>query len=206
MGKTKNTTEKISITRALSTLKLQDKRISKAIKNSMFANYKVGGEMKYKEYTPKEDLQSVQDLIKYRSKLKAAIMASNASTKVKIGKTTMTVVEAIEMKDSIKYKKELLSKIISDLKNVERDVTRINDDAKYRLDDMIRASYGGDKKVSSSDYDTIATPFLKKNGAESVDSETFMKIALEMEEEIDTFESEVDLVLSESNSTTFLEV
>lgn len=198
--------EKITITRALAQLKLLDKRIEKAIQKSIFATYTVGGKQVQEPYKPQDDLKSVEDLIKYRAKLKSAIMESNAKTKVKIGKSKMSVVQAIEAKDSIKYKKLLLRKLRNDLRSVDGIVENINDDVKERLDQLVQVSFGKDIKTSGAEYDSIATPFLKKNEAKVVDSEKFKKIADELEEEIDTFESEVDLVLSESNAVTTIEV
>ena len=196
--------EKISITRALNTLKLLDKKISKSIESSQFANYTVGGKSYLDKYTPNEDLQSINDLISYRARLKSAIMASNAVTLVTVGDIKMTVVQAIETKDSIKYRKQLLRKIKQDLANVERIVTDTNEQVQVRLDRLVEASLGSDK--SKSEYDAIAKPFLEKNEAKSVDSVKYDKIAKDLEAEIDLFESEVDLVLSESNATTFIEV
>ena len=198
-------TTKMTVTRALSTLKLLDKRINKSIANSIFANYTVGGVLDNDNYTPNEDLQAVNDLIQYRAKLKTAIMSSNSTTKVKVGKVKMTVVQAIETKDSILYKKNLLHKILGDLRRVTSDVELVNEDVKDRLDKIVQASFGS-SEVSKSSYESISKPFLEKNSAKTVDSEKFIRIALDLEEEIDTFESEVDLVLSESNATTTIEV
>jgi hypothetical protein len=199
-------TTKMTITRALNTLKLLDKRIEKSINNSVFANFTIGGKSDLEKYTPKEDLQSVEDLISYRAKIKSSIMTSNSKTTVTIGNIKMSVVEAIESKDSIKYKKLLLKKIKTDLVNVARKVEYNNDDVKSRLDQLVQVSFGKDIKTNSGDYDSIALPFLKKNEAKDVDSSQYSDYAIALEDEISTFESEVDLVLSESNAVTTITV
>jgi len=199
--------EKITVTRALAQLKLLDKKIQKAINQSNFANYTIGGKLYLDEYTPDSDLQKVQDLIKYRSKLKSSIMKSNASTKITIpGLEEMTVIEAIEYKDSIRYKQQLLNKIKKDLDDVEYNVQSINEDVQHRLDQLIQVSFGKDIKVKGTEYESIAKPFLAKNEAKPVDSLKFYNIAKELESSIDTFLNEIDLTLSESNSTTFIEL
>lgn len=101
--------ESISITRALSELKLLDKRILKGIKDADFLSYEINKKNVLKTFEPKEQLQSVEDLIARRSTLKSKIMESNASTKVKIAGKEMLVIEAIEMKETIQYKKQLLN-------------------------------------------------------------------------------------------------
>lgn len=197
---------KITVTRALATLKTLDKRISKAVNGAAFANYTVGGKPEIEAYTPAEDLQSIQDLIDYRSALKSGIMKSNATTKVKIGDEKMTVVQAIETKDSIKYKKLLLKKIQSDLRTVDSYVEDINQDVQRRLDQHVSVILGKDGKSTEAEIAGLTDPFLKKNEAKSVDSQKYRDIAEKMEEEVDTFIAEVDLVLSESNATTTIEI
>jgi len=199
--------EKITITRALSQLKLLDKRITKAIKNSSFGNYTVGGKPNDSDFTPKEDFQKITDLIDYRAKIKSGIMKKNSTTKVKIGDKTMTVVDAIEMKDSIKYTKELLRKIGTDINTATENCDNINYDVQRRLDSLLEANFGKDTKSSSRDYSAVSDPFLERNEAKlSPEVDNFRKIYEELENEIDVFESEVDLVLSESNSTTFIQI
>lgn len=194
--------ETISITRALGQLKLLDKRISKAITAGNFANYTVGGKSYLDKFTPEADLQSVQDLINYRAKLKASIMVSNSTTDITIGETTMTVVEAIESKESIKYRKDLLRKMKSDVSNVESTVLMSNEQVQERLDRMLEASFGRDSKPTGTEFETVGKPFLDKNEFVSVDNVKIQETITKLENEIDTFEAEVDLVLSESNATT----
>jgi molybdopterin synthase catalytic subunit len=59
----------------------------------------------------KADYQSINDLITRRNRLKSAIILSNATTKVKIGDTVLTVAEVIERKQSLKYYKTLFDKL-----------------------------------------------------------------------------------------------
>lgn len=196
----------MTITRGLTTLKLLDKRINKAITGGQFANYTVGGKEQFQDIDPNASFQSVDDLINYRSKLKAAIMESNAKTIVKIGNKKMTVVEAIETKDSIKYRKDLLRKIMSDMRNVRGTVENINEDVAERLDRMLQANFSKDGKVTEKDIEAVSKPFLKQNEAKEVENKKFYEKVENLEEEIDTFEAEVDLVLSESNATATIEI
>ena len=202
----KTPVEKISITRALTTLKLLDKRINKAVNGCVFVNIKVGDKEKYEKFTPKEDLQSVTDLIAYRARMKSAIMTSNSNTKVKIGKTEMTVVEAIELKDSIQYKKSLLNKLVGDYNRAKTEVENTNIQVSQRLDSLLVASFGKDVQNKGTEYEATSKQFLKHNEANIVDPLGTPDLVQELQDEIDTFEAEVDFVLSESNATTLIEV
>jgi hypothetical protein len=56
-------------------------------------------------------------LISRRATLKSAIMKSNATTKVTIGSKEMLVIDAIEMKETIKYKQAFLQQLKSQQQN-----------------------------------------------------------------------------------------
>lgn len=198
--------EKITVTRALAKLKLLDKQINKKIDGSLFSSYKVGGKNIKDEFNPVQDLQAVTDLIDFRAKLKTGIMKSNSTTFVQIGKVKMTVVEAIETKDSIAYRQSLLRKIKNDISNAEEAVEYGNEQVKDRLDKMLVSSFGRDSKPKEEDIKAISKPFLDNNEYELIKSDKIEKVIATMEDEIDTFISEVDMVLSESNAVTTIEV
>jgi hypothetical protein len=198
--------ETITITRALAKLKLLDKQITKAVQNGTFSNYTVGGKSILEQFTPQEDLQTVQDLITFRAKLKTGIMKSNSLTQVKIGDKSMTVVEAIETKDSIKYRESLLRKMKSDVAEVEENVEYGNNQVQERLDKMLVSSFGRDSKPKAEDIKSISEPFIASNGFKSVDNVKIQETIEKMESDIDIFVSEVDMILSESNAVTKIEV
>lgn len=198
--------ESISITRALSELKLLDKRIQKGIKDADFLSYEINKKNALKTFQPKEQLQSVEDLITRRSLLKAKIMESNAKTVVKIAGKDMLVIEAIEMKETIQYKKSLLNTLQSTRKSVRSKIESINEDVKYRLDGLLQANFGKESKTKDSETDAISKPFLERNEAKEVDLIDIDKKIDELENEILSFESEVDFILSESNSLTKIEI
>jgi len=198
--------ESISITRALSELKLLDKRINKGISTADFLSYEINKKNVLKTFEPKEQLQSVEDLITRRSLLKAKIMESNAKTVVKIAEKDMLVIEAIEMKETIQYKKSLLNTLQATRKSVRSKIESINEDVKYRLDGLLQANFGKESKTKDSETDAISKPFLERNEAKEVDLIDIDKKIDELENEILSFESEVDFVLSESNSLTKIQL
>ena len=100
-----STTETMTIHRALVELKTIDKRIGKAIGE---ANFCMSAKMNAKkllgqpteEFTAKavSAYDKISELIHRRNAIKMAIPVSNATTKIQVGDKTMTVAEAIVMK------------------------------------------------------------------------------------------------------------
>lgn len=197
---------KITITRALNELKLLDSRIDKSINQAVFVDYTVNGKNSQKEFTPKEDLQSINDMINRRQKIKSLIMESNAKTEVTIAGQKMKVIEAIETKSSIGYKLKLLGRLKNNLLTVNNIIERTNQNVQERLDNLLISNFGKDKKANEDDFAAVSVPFLKTNEAKLDDKIEIQKEIKALEEFIDTFTSEVDFVLSESNALTTIEI
>lgn len=207
--------EKISITRALTELKLLDKRIVKETENSshvgLYTNRQdqildKGLSRNDFEVKAKASLQSIHDLIERRKKVKCAILISNASVKVKIGAFEYFVIEAIERKNSISYDSELLAKWKRDVTDVVTQMTQNNTKLKDQVDQMLNNNLGSDKQVSKSDYDSIAKPMYEQNEMKLSDPIGIENKIDSLDKEIDEFLSEVDFVLSESNARTEIEI
>ena len=209
--------EKITITRALAELKLLDSRILKKsgdlILIDVFQNRKDlalrSGKIKelFAE-DAKSSLQSVEDLIERRKKIKSAILISNANVKVKIGGKEYAVIEAIERKNSITYEQNLLNKMrkqVVDAKNeISKQAPKLDQDVK----DMINKSLAGDQptKEENEANEEMANRFFEANVLRLMDPCEVEKKIDKLDEQIDTFLTEVDFVLSESNSRTEIKV
>ena len=126
--------EKMLVTKALNELKLLDERIRKEIMNSSFV---ATAKIVEKKVTPnctkdefnakaKATFQSINDLMDRRARIKAAVVASNAVTKLQINGTEMTVAEAIELKTSITYQVQLLNTMTAQLNNARKESVKNN--------------------------------------------------------------------------------
>ena len=197
--------EKISITRGLTSLKTLDKRIKKAINEFKYVSISINGKVQ-DDFNAKENLQTVNDLITYRDNLKAAIAMSNAVTKVKIGKEKMTVATAIEKKVSIQYRVSLLRSLRAQLAETRSEVNDINYDVERRLDKLIEASVGSETKNAKSEIESITKPFLARHQATLEDPVNLETVIQKLDEELTAFIENVDVILSESNASTFIEV
>ena len=80
------------------------------------------------------------------------------------------------------------------------------EDVQRRLDRHIESILGSDSKSKDNEVEQISKAFLKRNNAEVIDEIDIVKKIETMENEIDEFENEIDLCLSEKNSQTYIEV
>ncbi len=198
--------EKMTITRSLVKLKLIDKRINKEIRNSCFITSKIGQEIKNTSCNAEADLQSVNDLIKHRSDIKAAIMKSNSTTIVKINADEMTVAEAIEKKSSIEYLDTLLDELREQRFDTTNAIERTNGISQDRLDRILESTFGKELKARPTEITEVSETFWKANKAKVHDTIQIDKKIEELDEYLDGFRAEVDLCLSESNAKTFIEI
>jgi hypothetical protein len=203
----------MSIHQALAELKLLDKRINSQINSITFVNYAKGkkpvsGYHSVKEYEDAvtSSYQSVNDLIKRRNRIKAAIVQSNANTKVKIGDIEMTVAEAIERKNTIVYEQRLLQKLEVDYTNAVRAVEAKNREVQANLEELLKISLGTERKGKEAEAEAISKNYLDDNEARLVDPIAIRQEIAKLRESIETFLTQVDYRLSESNTVTIITI
>lgn len=204
---------KISVTRALSQLKVLDKRIQKAIQECQPSGVIIGRKIPAGFATEDElkkrlqaNLDAPRDLIKHRIAIKQAIVMSNAATKVTINGVEMTVAEAIETKASIGQKKDLLDVLRQYQNRANSEYNRAYDAATEKADKMAEVALGSDSDKKGEDYKSFVEKYMETNGPKFIKADGLDKVIESLADEITKFEHEVDYVLSESNATTFLEV
>lgn len=190
----------MTITQALNELKLLDKRIEKVVVLPK-VGFKIGTKM-YNNFDPeqaKSDLQSFNDLVSRRAKIKMLINKSNIETEVKVDNKTMSVLEAIEYKATIEYKNIMLRTLKQQYSNVTVAINNGNETVKQRLDSQISSVF---EKSTDKDIKSFTDTFNKNNSYEMVNPIDIEKILTDLDAEIDNFTNEVDYVLSTSNATT----
>jgi hypothetical protein len=201
----------ISITRALAEIKSLNDRIEKGTRQSVFATVTVGGKttngqsLQDATNIMKANLQSVQGLITRRQAVKAAIIRSNAVTVVSINGVDMSVAEAIERKGSIDKERALMSVLQQQLGQVRSVVERNNVQMQGRIDTMLQAAVGKERKATEEELEAISKPYTSSNVTAPLDPNGLESVILKMEEDINGFVFEVDFVLSEANAKTTIE-
>lgn len=208
--------EKMTIHRALVDLKLIDSKIEKGIleiepTGMMQQDKPVNGFYKKEDFesAAKAKLQSVLDLIERKTKIKSAIVISNGITMVEVSGKKMTVADAINYKNIIIFKKQLLSSLSKKHNQVKSKVQTENEKVNNVALENAKIMIGrqGDDKVKPTDDDVkaIVEPFVKRNELHLVDPLKVEVFVDKNTSEIELFEAEVDAVLSESNSLTTIE-
>lgn len=208
---------KISITRALQELKLLDQRINKEINSTKFITTKKvkseklqNGIMTVKEFedNAKAKFQSLNDLIIRRKIIKSLIVESNAKTTVEINGVTYTVADAIERKTSIEYDKKVLDMLKRQLSSCTTNLETENARMEQSKQQFINAVVGRDSVDSKLISDTTEIANKKFEGEETVlvDPINIAKTIDKLEDDIIGFENEVDMVLSEINGITMIEI
>ncbi|MFJ7971547.1 hypothetical protein [Psychrobacillus sp. NPDC096389] len=203
----------ITITRALRELKTLDARIIKKINETTFATSKKPKEnitgfktVNDFENKAKENIQSIQDLMNRRKQIKTAIVESNAKTIVEVAGVKMTVADAIERKNFIEVEKTLLRKMNSDYGQAQIRVEQQNELAQDRLDTQLNNMISKDGKTDLTAVEGYKKLFWESEETKLIDPVNVNVIASKMAKDIETFEDDVDVALSEINARTFISI
>lgn len=205
----------ISITRALSELKVLQKRFDKEVSQLDVISVQHGltlmrnSSVKPEDFSEKAkaQLQSVEALQKRIHLIKTRIQQSNAITVVKIGTREMTVLEAIIKKSLIENQKSLLARLKKQLilanDNFEAaTVSNENKIAKQLEDATKNSTVKLDLEVEKQIKASVESLYPIK----MIDPCELSDKIKALENEIEEFEANVDFALSESNALTQIEV
>lgn len=208
---------KISITRALATLKSIDTKIVKqterldtiAVTEGQGDFRKlVGKQGTLADFSAKAQtqVQSLTDLLTLRDSLKAAIIQSNAVTTVTIGGKTVTVAQAIEQKRSIVLRQNILAKVKSQVNLSNALLGKRTSEFESGLSAKLDTLLGRDRVTKGEDVEGISKPLRERGEPSLLDPIGMVTFSDKLETEIDDFLTEVDFALSESNARTDIEV
>ena len=210
---------KMSVTRALAELKRLDDRLDRmATDQSIFVSVAVGQGDKQKVLGVSDTVQNVvsqiqsnrdrvNSMIEMRAKIKSAVVASNAATKVKLGAREMTVAEAIELKKSIDVKRNMLITYRRQVIQANALVRSQNATLDAQIETNLATIYGNDKgKVDASMFEAIAKPQREQKEASLIDPIKINDLIKSLDEEISLVDTELDFTLSEINAKTEIEV
>lgn len=188
----------MTVTRGLAELKLLDKKINRKISSL----HLIGKDL---PTPPESQIQSVEDLITERSALKMKIMTSNYATKVTIDGKSITVLQAIEMKTTMEYQsklcQEMRNQFLIGMREVEQKNLRVEQD----LQKILEAAAGTGGTLSDEQIESISKPFLASRTVSLETGGYNLQEKIEAYiEKYENFISEIDFILSESNSITTL--
>jgi len=202
----------MTLTRALTELKMLDKRIQKILNEQKFLAYKVGN--KLTGYANPDDFvveakgeyDKVRDLIGNRKKIKAALVKANATNEITVAGETMTLAEAIERRNIVNYELDLLNVMQKQYKDVTSEIERENERAERRADNLLEKQIARETKTKTEETEEFMKFFMSKNEATLVDPLSIRGEIKTLSEKYDAFITEIDTVLSEKNATTTIEI
>jgi hypothetical protein len=200
---------KMSITRALAQVKLIESKLGRA-----FAGFdvEINGKLKYfpnftTEQFEKEalvEVNSFEDLFKNRLKIKSAIARANIDTKISLLDTEYSIIELIDLKNSSQYKKNVYTNLINNYNKCKSDV--VNQDVKIENEVSKQVEVANSNKTQvSKDLTTTLTETYKTLWGGKIIGLDINKISKE-KEDLDKLVAEIDMILSEINSKTEIEV
>ncbi len=211
-------TTSISITRALATIKAIDAQINAYFGTERVLASIVLGEKK-EPYDAtmnldalKKRIQSDHDgidtLLRNRTLIKSAIIRSDAVNLVTLGNKTMTVAEAIVLKNALPIKEEVLKRYKNSFASVKKKLDDVQTKFEKRVNAITAAS------VSDSETDEHRASIVDgiRRQQEQLTAPTFFDpqgLVTKIEtltKEITDIKLELDYVLSESNTRTMIDV
>lgn len=215
------TNEKMTITKALSELKVLGNRITAEIRSATFCNVSkhTMRTLNGKNITDvKAEMQGSYDkivaLINRNNAIKKAVNKANASTIVSIGGEQMTVAEAIYMKQTgIDYMKALLNTMTTQYTNTQSQLQNNNGEKLTRAcEAYIVSLYGtnsSNNTISSEMVETInaaRAKYIDENTFDLIEGIDTKKAIEDLKNKIDAFEAEVDAAITVANATTEIEI
>ena len=203
----------MTITRALAEIKSLDARINNATSQLEFIKVRKqsqqlvnGVQIKDLEELFKSNFQSATDLIKRRHLIKSAVVKSNADTVVEIGEVKMTVAEAIDLKNTIGLESQLLSQLKSQYAKALQSIEVTNRAVDQQAEQEANNNFGSKQKSDPTEYQKFVQDYKDRNTVVLVDSIDIKSQIEKLQNYIETFETEVDFTLSESNALTKIEI
>jgi hypothetical protein len=206
---------KYTITRALSELTALKDRHQKELTKMNLIAVKQGAKIRkpnssYDEKSfveqASKSYQSVLDIERRILLIKNQIDMSNFTTKVKIGETEMTVQEALNMKRLIDLKKNRLVYLRGLKSRAQSDFDAGIEENRRRIEKMSQDQMSSGNAKAGDAEKEIVESVEKIYKMEFIDPIKLSDEIEKLEAEITDFDNNIDYVLSESNSTTYIEV
>ena len=217
--------DKMLVTQALDERDLLVKKIADKIDKASFVDtIKPNEEKVFEARISREDFakgaesayQQIQDLIDRFQKIDAAIVASNAQTKITTSYGEFTVAGAISLRSRLRgcgsydgdasFEFELQCKMESEFKRNLSLAESKNKQLQSTAENMRLSILGKDTKMKDEKPLEVVEAYVRENTTELVDPLEVQKKIAKLQEKQDTLLTELDTQIKVSNATTFIEV
>lgn len=217
--------DKMLVTQALDERDLLVKKIRDKIEKASFVDtVKVNEEKVFDARVSREDFaknaesayQQIQDLIERFQKIDAAIVASNANTKITTSYGEFTVAGAISLRSRLRgngayngnanFEEALRLKMKSDLQKKLIFAEMKNKQLQETAEDMRLSILGRDTKVKDDKPLEVVEAYVRENTTELADPIEVQKKIDKLKEKHETLLTELDTQIKVANATTFIEI
>ena len=216
--------ERMLVTQALDERDLLVKKIKDKIRKTSFVDSckrneekVVGARVSRKEFAAdaESSFRQIMDLIARFERIDAAIVASNASTRVTTSYGEFTVAGAISLRSRLKgtgafgddadFESQLREKMSDDYIKCAASAEAKNRQLHGTAENMRLSILGKDTKVKDDKPLEVVEVYVRENTMELVDPMNVQKRTQQMKEKRDTLLAELDTQIKVSNATTFIE-
>lgn len=214
--------EKMIVTQALDERDLLKKKIRDAIAKCDFVAVQKPGDdviaqdkQKVADYEAevKASFQSIRDMMDRYTRLDAAILLANATTKIEVAGKTMTRAAAINLRKMMKgqgladtdFTDAMIRKMTTDLDRARLKIAKSQEVADRQREVMSNSLVSSDKKVLSEDNLKSITAYCDNLVLKLVDPIDIEKTIADMQEEWDNLTTNLESAIRISNATTYVE-
>lgn len=214
--------EKMIVTQALDERDLLKKKIRDAIAKCDFVAVQKPGDdviaqdkQKVADYEAevKASFQSIRDMMDRYTRLDAAILLANATTRIEVTGKTMTRAAAINLRKMMKgqgladtdFTDAMIHKMTTDLDRARLKIARSQEVADRQREVMSNSLVSSDKKVLSEDNLKSITAYCDNLVLKLVDPIDIEKTIADMQEKWDNLTTNLESAIRISNATTYVE-
>ena len=214
--------EKMIVTQALDERDLLKKKIRDAIAKCDFVAVQKPGDdviaqdkQKVADYEAevKASFQSIRDMMDRYTRLDAAILLANATTKIEVAGKTMTRAAAINLRKMMKgqgladtdFTDAMIRKMTTDLDRARLKIAKSQEVADRQREVMSNSLVSSDKKVLSEDNLKSITAYCDNLVLKLVDPIDIEKTIVDMQEKWDNLTTNLESAIRISNATTYVE-
>lgn len=206
---------KYTITRALAELTMLKDRYQKELMKLNLIAVKQGNKIRkpnssYEEKSfieqANQNYQSVLDIERRILEIKNKIDMSNFTTKVSIGDIEMTIQEVLNKKRFIELKQNRLTYLKNMKQKAQMDFDMGIEENRRRIEKMSQDQMSNNASKVSDAEKEIVESVEKIYKMDFIDPINLSDEIEKLEKEIMEFNNNVDYILSESNSTTYIDV
>ena len=217
--------EKLLVTQALDERDLLVKKINDKIGKASFVDIVRNNEEKVSKARVDREtfgrdaqsaFQQIRDLITRFQKIDAAIVASNAATKIRTSYGEFTVAGAISLRSRLRgtgvYEEDadfegcLLHKMETELQMQIQNIETKNRQLQSTAENMRLSILGKDSKVKDDKPLEVVETYVRENTTVLVDPLKVEKQIEDMKEKRETLLRELDTQIKVSNATTYVEI